>query len=200
MPAGLLELFFEPGNPLLVLEDDLDAADGLANARLKDLFGQLFLVEGDDFLDVAHAAPQVFAEPDDLADDDGRAGDGLHHAQLTALDALGDLDLAFAGKQRHRAHLAQVHAHGVVGLFEGSGRKVELDVVGLFPCFRLVLVALSAHAAFAAELDALGVDGGQQVVQIVRRRDVAREQVVDLSKGQIPLFLAYFNNFIFVLI
>ena len=40
----------------------------------------------------------------------------LQHAPLAVLDALGDLDLALAGEQRHRPHLAQVHAHGIVGL------------------------------------------------------------------------------------
>jgi hypothetical protein len=34
---------------------------------------------------------------------------------VALLDALGDLDLALAGEQRDGAHLAQVHAHGVVG-------------------------------------------------------------------------------------
>ena len=85
----------------------------------EDLFGELFLVEGDDFLDVANAAAKIFAEADDLANDDGRARDGLHDAELAALDALGDLDFAFAGEQGNGAHLAEVHADGVVGLLEG---------------------------------------------------------------------------------
>ena len=132
---------------LLVLEDDVDAADGRAYARLQDLFGELFFVEGDDFLDVADAAAQVFAEADDLADDDGRARDGLHDAELSALDALGDFDFALAGEQRNGAHLAQVHADGVVGLLEGSGREVEFNVVGLFAGLGLVLVSRPANLA-----------------------------------------------------
>ena len=48
---------------------------------------------------------------------------------LAALDALGDLDLALAGEERHRAHLAQVHAHRVVGLVERAGGEVELDAL-----------------------------------------------------------------------
>ena len=35
-----------------------------------------------------------------------------------AFDALGDLDLAFAREQLHRAHFAHVHAHGVGGAAE----------------------------------------------------------------------------------
>jgi hypothetical protein len=49
--------------------------------------------------------------------------------ELAALDALGDLDLALAGEQRHRAHLAQVHADRVVGLVERARREVELDLL-----------------------------------------------------------------------
>ena len=139
------ELLFERGDLLLVLEDDVDAADGGAHAGLQDLFGELFFVEGDDFLDVADAAAEVFAEADDLADDDGRARDGLHDADLAALDALGDFDFALAGEQRNGAHLAEVHADGVVGLLEGAGREVELDVVGLFAGLGLVLVALAGE-------------------------------------------------------
>ncbi len=45
-------------------------------------------------------------------DEEHRAQDVL----LSLLDPLGDLDLALAGEQRDRAHLAQVHAHRVVAL------------------------------------------------------------------------------------
>ena len=164
----------------------------------EDLFGELFFVEGDDFLDVADAAAQVFAEADDLANDDGRARDGLHDAHLAALDALGDFDFALAGEQGHGAHLAEVHADGVVGLLEGAGREVELDVVGLFAGLGLVLVAVAA-AAFAGEhVDALGVDGGHQVIELVGRGDVAGEQVVDLAVGEVALFLAGVDELVYV--
>ena len=196
--TGLLLLFVEDDDLLLVLEDDLDAADGLADARLQDLLGEFFLVEGDDFLDVADAAAEVFAEADDLADDNGRAGDGFHDAHLAALDTLGDLDLALTGEQGDGAHLAEVHADGVVGFFEGSGGEVEFDVFGLFAGFGLVFFALF-EAAFA-ELDALGADGGEEVVQVVGGDDALGEQVVDLAEGHVALFLAYFYDVVFVLI
>ena len=40
----------------------------------------------------------------------------LAHRGLAALDALGQLNFAFARQQRNGAHLAQVHAHRIVGL------------------------------------------------------------------------------------
>ncbi len=144
---GRCELLLQRGELLLVLDDDVDAAGGGADAGLQDLFGELFFVEGDDFLDVADAAAEVFAEADDLADDDGRARDGLHDAELAALDALGDFYFAFAGEQGNGAHLAEVHADGVVGLLEGSGREIEFDVVGLFAGLGLILFAVAGELA-----------------------------------------------------
>ncbi len=192
------ELLFERVNLLLVLEDDVDAAGGGADASLEDLFGELFFVEGDDFLDVADAAAQVFAETDDLANDDGRAGDGLHDAHLAALDALGDLDFALAGEQGNGAHLAEVHADGVVGLLEGSGREVELYVLGLFAGFGLVLFAVAGELVAGEDVDALGVDGGEKVIEVVGRGDVAWEEVVDLSVGQIALFFPCVDELVYV--
>ena len=181
-----------------MLDDDVDAADGGAHAGLQDLFGELFFVEGDDFLDVADAAAQVFAEADDLANDDGRARDGLHDADLAALDALGDFDFALAGEQRNGAHLAQVHADGVVGLLEGSGREVELYVVGLFAGLGLVLVAVAGELVAGEDVDALGVDGGEQVIEIVGRGDVTGEEVVDLTEGEIALLFPGVDELVYV--
>ena len=192
------ELLFERVNLLLVLEDDVDAADGGADAGLQDLFGELFLVEGNDFLDVADAAAQVFAETDDLADDDGRARDGLHDAELSALDALGDFDFALAGEQRNGAHLAEVHADGVVGLLERAGREVEFYVVGLFSGLGLVLLAVAGELVAGEDIDALGVDGGKKVIEIVGRGDVTGQEVVDLAVGEIALFLAGVDELLYV--
>ncbi len=192
------ELLFEAVQLLLVLDDDVDAAGSGADTGLQDLFGELFFVEGDDFLDVADAAAEVFAEADDLANDDGRARDGLHDAELAALDALGDFDFALAGEQGNGAHLAEVHADGVVGLLEGSGREVELYVVGLFAGFGLVLVAATAALFPGEDIDALGVDGGEKVIEVVGGGDVTGEEVVDLAVGEIPLLFPCVDELIYV--
>ncbi len=49
----------------------------------------------------------------------GIVGEGLVDLRLALLDAFGDADLALAVEQLDRAHLAQVHAHRVVGLLDG---------------------------------------------------------------------------------
>src|ERR1700733_4500973 len=56
-----LQLFEQQRRFLLVLEQSIDAADGDPDARLQDLFGDLFLVEDYDFFDVAHATLEVLA-------------------------------------------------------------------------------------------------------------------------------------------
>ncbi len=184
--CGACELLFELRDSFLVLEQRVDAGHGCLDARLNHLFGEFFVVEDDDLFDVAHAALEIFAERHDLANHDGRARDGLHHAHLAALDALGDFDLALARQQRHRAHLAQVHAHRVVGLFQGARRQVELDILALFQ-----LEVLVAELRAIEEVDALGADGGDQVVQIVGRGcHLVRQHFVDVAVGEITLFLA----------
>ena len=194
LAAGL-----ERGGLLLVLDDGVDARDGGADAGGEDLFGELFLIEGHDFLDAADAAAQIFAETDDLANDDGRARDGLHDAELAAFDALGDLNFTFAGEQRDGAHLAEVHADGVVGLLELAGGEVELDVFGLFTGFGRELVVASAELGVGVEdVDALGVDGGEEIVEVVGRGDVAGEKVVDLAVGEVALLFASVDDAVYV--
>ena len=106
------------------------------------------------------------------------------HGVAAGLDALGDGDLALAAQQFHAAHLAQVHAHRIVGAvqffrrartqrdFAGAfgrrqlGRAFALFVLGFF-----VLDDVDAHLGQHRHhvFDLLGTDliGGQNVVQLV---------------------------------
>ena len=189
-PDGGL-LLFQLRNLLLVLDQRVDAGHGGLDARQHHFFGELLVVEDHNFFDVAHAALQVLAQRHDLANHDGRTRDGLEHAHLAALDALGDLHLALAGEQRHGAHLAQVHAHRVIGFFQRPRRQVQLDVLALFQLEVLVAVELGA----VQQVDALGADGGDQVVQILGRRShLIRQHLVHVAVGQIALFLADFDQ------
>src|ERR1700684_2774853 len=92
-----LQFLEEQRGFLLVLEQGVDAADGYPDACLQYFFGDLFFVEDHHFLDVAHATLEVFAQSDDLANDDRRTRNGLKYPQLPALDALGNLNFAFSG-------------------------------------------------------------------------------------------------------
>ena len=170
---------------LLVLHQRVNAGHGRAHAGLHHVFGEFFLVEDHDFFYVAHAALQVFAERHDLANHDRRTGDGLEHAVLAALDALGDFDFALAREQGHSAHFAQVHAHRVVGLFERSRGEVQFDVLALFE----LEVLVGAEFRAVEEVDALGADGGDQIVNVVRGGHLLRHHVVDVAVGEVPLLL-----------
>ena len=70
---------------------------------------------------------------------------------LPLLDALGDCDFALAREQRHRAHLAQVHADGIVGLVERAGREVELGAFAFRAFLALHAFAFALVALFRVD-------------------------------------------------
>ena len=109
--------------------DFLDHAQCRAGLVFDFFFGQLFLIELDDFLDGAAALAQLFAGAQQFLDDDGRARNRFQHQQMAALDALGDGHFLRALEQRHGAHLAQIQAHGVFGFAGGTGSQIQFDFV-----------------------------------------------------------------------
>ena len=154
--------------------------------------GDFFVVEDHQLADGALAGAQLIAHADHRLGDRRHARDRLDHRELAALDAAGDLDFAFAREQRHGAHLAQVHADGIVGLVERARRQVEL---GAF-AFRTFL----ALDAFAFELVALfrvdQVDAGagkhrEELFEILGvGGEVRGQQIVDFVVEEIALLLA----------
>ena len=156
------------------------------------LFGDLLFVEENDFLDGAHPALQVFADGDDLANDDGRARQRLQHAQLAALDALGDFNFAFAREQRNRAHLAQIHADRIVGFLQSARARDRV------PCPRRLRsrrISCRPDLGPLEHINALRADGGQQVLEVVGRMHVVRDQIVHLVIGEITLLFSHIDQF-----
>src|ERR1700744_2298403 len=100
------ELLFKRRSLFLMLDQRVDAVDRLTYTRLQNLFGDLFFVEDHHFLNVAYTALEIFAKADNLANHNRGARDGLHDAELAALDALCNLNFAFARQQWYGAHLA----------------------------------------------------------------------------------------------
>ena len=79
------------------------------------------------------------------------------------------------------------------------GEQIEFDVVGLFASFDLAVFSAftAATALFAGEhVDTLGVDRGEEIVQVIRRGYIAGQQIVDLPIGQIAFFFAGIDEFI----
>jgi hypothetical protein len=78
MVPGLLLLrngnifFFDDADPFVEFGHGVDFAGELIQAILQNLVGDLFFVEGDHFLDRAHALLEVFAHGQQFPDDDGR--------------------------------------------------------------------------------------------------------------------------------
>ncbi len=164
------------------------------------LFCQLFIVELHDLFDGPHALAKIVADGDQLFDDDGRARDRLHHHELPALDALGDGDFALARQQRHGAHLAQVHADGVVRFFQRTRRQVQ--VAAAFVGMRIVLDDHVAVAGFRGNfhrargfrrslilinLDAVPLEGGKQIVDFLRGMHLCRKRIVYFVVEQVAV-------------
>ena len=175
------------------LGDRVDLLQHLAGALFDALVGDLFVVEDHQLADGALAGAQLLAHVDDRARDGRRARDRLDDGQLAALDALGDLDLALAREQRHGAHLAQVHADGVVGLVERARREIELRLVAGAAAVgalaeELVLAILLLRVD---DFDAGVAEGAEQVVQLLGRGDVSGQQLVDFLVEQVALLLAH---------
>ncbi len=127
-----LQLFVELLVDRARLAHVVDLALHLLGALLDAFVGDLFVVEDHQLADGALAGVQMVAELDDLLGDQRGAGNRLDDGELAALDATRDLDFALAGQQRHRAHLAEIHADGIVGLVERARRQVELELLGAF--------------------------------------------------------------------
>ena len=139
------------------LVDELD--DALGVPLLVEL-GVFFVGVMDDLLDADLLLAELVAELEDLLDGDRRVEHDLQRRPLALLDALGDLDFALAGEQRDRAHLAQVHAHRVVGL----GVAVVVLLFGLFlpsVSFRVLInmCLLMFSQAVCSETSVTSTDG-----------------------------------------
>ena len=125
---------------------------------------------------------------------------GRHDVSQTLLDALGNLDLALAREQFHGAHFTHVHAHRVrrparLGLDRGECRcsLFGREIVGgrvagaeQFVRVRRLFVNVDAH---------LG-DHPDDVFDLIRIRDIAREMVIHLGVGEVPLLLALGDEFL----
>ena len=151
----------------------------------------------DDFVDAHGLGADLVGCSQDLGDG-GRAGGDRHDHVLEAIfDPLGDLDLALAGEQLDRAHLAHVHAHGVSGAAKlgidrrqrrlgfflgvfvgGDNRGVVIDQQGF--SIGGALIDRDAHVA----------EGGDDRINGFGIDQVFGQMVVDLGVGQETPFLA----------
>jgi hypothetical protein len=168
--------------------------------RLRDLIGRIRIDETDDHIDEAHlsglhrfiVAQQQLVCAGIAAE---RDLDGLE----TFFDALGDADFALARQQFDGAHFAHVHAHRIGGAAElgieigesgggfldgffvgGSGGIRQQQRFGI----RRLLVHRNPHV----------VDHVDDVFDLFRIDDLARQMIVDFGVGEVALLLAARNQ------
>src|SRR5581483_9151167 len=137
----VLDLLVELGDLLEDHHDLVDLVDGgrreLRLAILVDLRCGAIVIRHrqiDHLLDDARVLLRTLVDLEDLFENDAVRGKRLVDAPLALLDSLGDIDFALAIEQLDRAHLAQIHADGIVGLVDDAGRcgdDVLLDFLAL---------------------------------------------------------------------
>ncbi len=107
--ASLVAIFFLIGNIFQLVLGSLGSFD-----LGRRLIGPVLVDQAIDQLVDAHLFGFDLGHHVKNLGDRIRTGrDGLNHVLQAFLDALGDLDLALAGKQVDRAHLAHVHANRI---------------------------------------------------------------------------------------
>ena len=84
-------------------------------------------VEIDDVAQQDFAGVELVAPDDDGLERQRAFAEAPDHDLAAGFDALGDGDFALAREQLHRAHLAQIHAHRIVGAVGGSALGVGDD-------------------------------------------------------------------------
>ena len=115
---------------------------------------------------------------------------------MPALDALGNGDFTFARKQGHSAHLAQIHADRVVGFFECSGCEIEFDVfAGLEVTFVKLVEGAGRLRAFQ-HINALTSDGRDEIIEIVGRMHVMRDEIVYLIVSEVAFLFSHVDQFL----
>src|SRR6185436_9664296 len=172
------------------LADDVDLLLHLPAALGDALVGDLLVVEDHQLADRPLAGVQLVAQQDDLLGDERRPRDRLDDRQLAPLDAAGDFDFAFAREEGDRAHLAQVHADGVVGLVEGARREIELDLLGAFTRAVDRLLVAGVFLIGVDDFDARAAERVEEIVEFFRRGDLGRQQLVDFVVEKVALLLA----------
>src|SRR5579885_90255 len=130
-------------------------------------------------------ARQDLVERENFANHQRRSRKGLAHGGLPTLDALGQLDFALAGEQRHGAHLAQVHADGIVGFIAEILGEIEVAQLLAFLDF-LVEFELGLLENF----DAGAIELRQQIVEFAAAGIIFGEKLVDFVIENVALLFS----------
>ena len=181
--------------------DLIDAFNNVLGPFRYFFFRELFVIKDHHFLDGPVPVLQVIAHFEKRLDDQGRARKRLQDVELSALNAFGNRNLAFAGKERNCPHLAEIHADRVIGLVQSARRQIKLDILqGFVP---LEVVDLFQPQAVGRldfgriqDLDTRIVEHQEKIVEIFRGMHVGRQEVVDLIIEEVTFLLPQQNELV----
>ena len=140
-----------------------------------------------DEVEERHAAAHV---PPGDGDDQAQVGLGelALGVHVAALDALGQRDLFLGGEQRHPAHLAKVHAHGIVG--GGLHREVELGGRLLFDDG----LRIGGDALALDDVDAEVGEDAVDLLELFRREVDVAQRGGDVRAVEVALLATFFEQ------
>ena len=149
-------------------------------------------LEVDDVAQQNLALVELAAPDDDRLEGQRGFAEARDHGLAAGLDALGDGDFALARQQLDRTHLAQIHAHRIVGAVgrllgglggDGGGRALG-DLGSLLLLLFLRVVGLF-HLVGLDDVDAHLVEHRHDVLDLLGRGGVRGENLVELVDGHI---------------
>ena len=169
------------------------AGDSGVGQRLRDL-AAVGLLEVDDLAQQDAPAGELLAPDHDRLEGQRALAQAADHGVAAGLDALGDGDFALARKQLDRAHLAQVHAHRVVGAVEGA------LLVGALGDRRLLadddFAGLGRVLLGLDDIDAHFGEHGQGVLDGLAGHFLRRQDLVQLVHGDVATGLGLLDEFL----
>ncbi len=157
--------------------------------------------EIDDVAEEDFSLVELVAPDDDGLEGERAFAEARDHRLAAGLDALGNGDFALARQQLDRAHLAQIHAHGIVGalgrffLF-GGGERLRLRLDDFRAGIVVVIVLVGGLLAFLVvglfgldDVDAHLVEHRVDVLDLVGGHFARRHHFVDLVDGDVAALL-----------
>src|SRR3954454_10453609 len=165
----------------------------------------------DHLFDDARILLGALVDLQDLFENDPVLRQRLVDAALPFFDAFGDVHFALAVEELDRAHLAQVHAHGIVGLVDDAAVGLDDVLLDFFALVHLLLFdgAVDGDDGFGRgggkrllgildDVDAEVCEADVDLIELLRQRgNFLGEGFVDLVVKQEALFFPYNDELLY---
>jgi hypothetical protein len=161
-------------------------------------------LEVDDVAEEDLPLVELVAPDDDRLERQRALAETRDHRLSPGLDALGDGDLALAGEEFHRPHLAQVHANGIVGpvgRLAGGGRPRHGRAGGLGDLVSVIAGGRGVGGGLLAlgllrvdHVDAHVAEHRHGVLDLLGGHLLRREDLVELVVGDVAALLGELDH------